>query len=465
MSVGVKSVRAWDEWQGHIVGGTFPLLRYLGGGERSAVFLTERPQGEPQAAAIKLVVVNDITAEAQLARWEASALLSHSHLVRLFEMGRDQLGGISFAYVLMEYAEEDLSQVDRPLTAVEAVDMLGSTLSVLAYLHGNRLAHGHLKPSNIMAVSDQLKVSRDTIRSSAEWISDLDLGRPGDPPEIVNEGASAAGDVWSLGITLVEATTKRLPSWETGAGAPSLPDGLPGLFRVPVLNCLRRDPRLRWTVADFTRFLQQNVETPSPPEHGSPATKGVKYRYLGAASAVGLTLTAAALVVPRLTTKSAPPTAPVIEPVGLPREPVTSQPPAEDSPPKKTVREPGGNVVLPAIVKEVLPDVPAKARGTIRGKVTINIRVGVNDAGSVVDVKNESPESSRFFGNLALQAARQWKFVPVNPSRWLPLRLLGGTTPPCAPRRRWRPARGSRSTVRPRHLTRFPRRGSSVRDA
>src|SRR5579864_4353581 len=368
MNPGVKSVRAWDGWQGQIVGNTFRLLRYLGGGERSAVFLTERPQGEPKAAAIKLVLVNDVTAEAQLARWKASALLSHPHLVRLFEMGRDQLGGISFAYVLMEYAEEDLSQVDRPLTAVEAVDMLENTLSVLDYLHGNRLAHGHLKPSNIMAVSDQLKVSSDTIRSSGEWITDLDSGSPGDPPEIVDEGASAAGDVWSLGITLVEATTKHLPSWETSAGAPSLPDGLPALFRVPVLNCLRRDPRLRWTVADFTTFLQRNAATPPPPEHEAPAAKGVKYRYLVAAGAVVLALAAAALVIPRLTTKPAAPASPVIEPASLPREPVTSQLPVEDRTPNKTVREPGGNVVLRGIVNEVLPDVPAKARGTIHGK-------------------------------------------------------------------------------------------------
>jgi hypothetical protein len=31
-------------------------------------------------------------------------------------------------------------------------------------------------------------------------------------------------------------------------------------------------------------------------------------------------------------------------------------------------------------------------------------------------VKNESPASSRYFGNLAMQAARQWRFAPVDPS-------------------------------------------------
>jgi TonB family protein len=54
--------------------------------------------------------------------------------------------------------------------------------------------------------------------------------------------------------------------------------------------------------------------------------------------------------------------------------------------------------------------------------VKVNIRVGVDHAGSVVDAKNESPGSSRFFGNLALQAARQWKFAsgPSNHSQeWM----------------------------------------------
>jgi TonB family protein len=66
-------------------------------------------------------------------------------------------------------------------------------------------------------------------------------------------------------------------------------------------------------------------------------------------------------------------------------------------------------------VNQVLPDVPAQARNTIRGKVTIRIRAAVDATGNVVNVKNESPESSRFFGNLALQAARQWKFTPASP--------------------------------------------------
>ena len=98
----------------------------------------------------------------------------------------------------MEYAEEDLGQVDRPLTAGEALDMLAGTVKALSYLHGKQLAHGHLKPSNILAVGDQLKISGDTIRPAGEWRSDLDPTGPCDPPEIAQQGASPAGASWSV---------------------------------------------------------------------------------------------------------------------------------------------------------------------------------------------------------------------------------------------------------------------------
>jgi len=49
----------------------------------------------------------------------------------------------------------------------------------------------------------------------------------------------------------------------------------------------------------------------------------------------------------------------------------------------------------------------------------VRVRVRVDAAGSVAEVKNESPESSRFFGNLALQAARRWRFTPASPREWI----------------------------------------------
>ncbi len=360
MSTGVKAAKTWGDWEGQVVDGKFPLLRYLGGGERSAVYLTERPQGEPRNAAIKLVPAEDLSVEAQLARWKAAALLSHPHLLRMFETGRAELGGVSFAYVLMEYAEEDLSQVPRPLTEAEAIDMLGSALDALAYLHGKGLAHGHLRPTNILAVSDELKVSSDTIRATGEWSSALDLRQPCDPPEIVGKGASTAGDMWSISVTIVEAMTKRLPSWEVGAAIASLPDGLPSAFHIPVSNCLRRDPQQRWTVADFANFLKPQAETPLPAPHGSRNAERLRTHYL-VTGAIGLTL-AAAVIVPRLASRREAISSPHAEPVVSRQAPVTNQPLAEAVPPKTVAAKPRDQVVANGIVKQVVPEVPARKR-------------------------------------------------------------------------------------------------------
>jgi TonB family protein len=411
MMSGAKTVQAWSEWEGQIVDGKFPLLRYLGGTEQTAVFLTERPEGEPRRTAIKLIPADDSTAEALLARWKAAAPLSHPDLLRLFEMGRGSLGEIAFAYVLMEYAEENLAQVDRPLTATEASDMLAGALKALSYLHGQQLAHGHLKPSNILAVADQLKISSDTIRPAGEWRSDLDVPGQCDPPEIAQEGASPAGDVWSLGVTLVEALTKQPPSWDRGAVAASLLDGLPTRFRLPVSNCLRLDPRQRWTVADLAKSLQRKAVTPVRPRYEPPPASMAKRRYLLPAGVVGLILAAAAIV-PRLGSDRAARVLP--EPEVLKPAAVTNPPPLRAAQPKSVASKSAGNAPGQGILARVLPDVPAKARNTIRGKVRVNIRVEVDANGAVVAAHNESPASSRYFGNLALQAARRWKFEPAD---------------------------------------------------
>src|SRR5712692_10690864 len=123
----------WKQWEGQVVNAEFHLRQYLGGGKHSAVFLTEDGKAKLQKAAIKLIPADPVNEELQLTRWRLAAKLSHPHLIRLFQIGRCRLGNMPLLYVVMEYAEENLSQVlaRRPLTLAEARDMLGPVLDEL----------------------------------------------------------------------------------------------------------------------------------------------------------------------------------------------------------------------------------------------------------------------------------------------------------------------------------------------
>jgi TonB family protein len=272
---------SWKQWEGQIVDARFLLRRYLGGSEHSAVFLTERGI-PPQKVAIKFVQVDEPDAELQLSRWKHGAKLSHPHLLRLFESGRCRLGDFDLLYVVMEYAEENLSQFlpQRPLTPAEARDVLTPTLQALAFLHGEGLVHGHLRPSNILAIEDQLKLSSDGIsgaehseqsllpsaeRQRVAVPASLRHPSPYDPPEIAKGIIAPAGDIWSLGLTLVEALTQHLPASPAGLPQdPVVPDTLPAIYQDITRHCLHRDPLRRWTVVEIgTRLNPGSVAPPA----------------------------------------------------------------------------------------------------------------------------------------------------------------------------------------------------------
>ena len=81
------------------------------------------------------------------------------------------------------------------------------------------------------------------------------------------------------------------------------------------------------------------------------------------------------------------------------------------------------------VVEKVLPEVPQKARDSIRGKVRVSVRVLVDSSGSVVNAKLDSAVPSKYFADLALRAAQRWKFRPTKiddgnvSSEWIILRF------------------------------------------
>jgi TonB family protein len=471
---GDQMTEAGTKLLGQVLGGKFRPGQFVGGNERSGVFLTDYDGQEVHKAAIKLIPEDSVEAVGQLARWEEAAKLSHPHLIRLMEMGRCELNHTAVIYVVMEYAEENLSLVvaRRPLAPAEARAILGSVVNALAYVHAMGFVHCRLKPANIMADGDLLKISSDGLCRIGE--SSGSPGKPGayDPPEASGGRISPAGDVWSLGMTLVEVLTQRLPVWErTNQLEPRLPPTLPAEFIDLARHCLRRDPQLRWTVADIAARIQQNSPTLPKQMIPSPQPSIANLRTIGAAVLACLALVAI-LAGPRLFrrhSQNRPATAVAVE-----QPPVQSR--VQPKPEKKTVlpskpssrvqmlpqravptrvpqsvdkpseKKPAPSNPAPAptqvrsetpattsrsgvvhgkVVQRVLPDAPQKARDTIRGKVRVSVKVHVDESGSVSEATFDSHGPSKYFAERVLKAAQLWKFVPAKtggrnvPSEWV----------------------------------------------
>jgi TonB family protein len=411
----------WKSWEGRVVEGKFPLRQWLGGSEHSAVFLTESANLPSQKIAIKFIPVESGKADSHLSHLALTKKLSHPHLIRTYECGSCRMDGSQLLYVLMECADDDLSQIlpERSLEPREVSDLLPPVLDALSYLHRNGFVHGRVKPSNVLAVGDQLKLSSDQATAVSEPDGDHRRRDVYDAPETAAGIVSPAGDIWSVGVTLAAALTQNVTVAE--AASPSdrdLPESVPEPFRGIVKDCLQLDPNRRGSVREIqSRLLSGDRYVPAtakpiavpattePLEAAASPVDSKRRRPLVLAATfivvvVGILL--AVLFSRSNKTSDAPETstAPTISNSG----PASAAPanPAETT--SKPQASAGG------VVRQVLPDVPRSAQNTIRGTIKVVVRVQVDPSGKVASATFKMRGSSAYFAKEALNAAKRWEF-------------------------------------------------------
>ena len=444
---------SWKRWQGRNVDHKFPLQAYLGGSDHSAVFLTALEgvagnvgSGDSNKAAIKLidVAVDVAGGEAQSSRWQAVRELNHPSLIRILDTGRCEVDGNHLLYVVMEYAEENLSQIlqERALTAEETLVTLPPVLEVLQFVHDHGFVHGHIKPANILAIGNQVKLSSDTLSRTGETSRANGVSAYG-PPEAATGAASAAGDVWQLGMTLIEVLTQRLPVWDReGRRAPVLPYNVPQPFRDIASNCLQLDAGKRCTIREISERLKtghpeagrrqaasdlrQNISAGAGQRRSAQnfnhADTGLQkesakwpiWVAMAAVVAIAFVLIARPK---RSNPRSEQPSAEARQDV----ETRTSQSAdrtgnaggVASNVSDAANSEAGSNDAQLGVVRRVMPQVSPSARRTIQGTIKVRVRVGVDAAGNVSSATLESAGPSKYFSRISMEAAREWKFAPA----------------------------------------------------
>jgi len=257
----------WKRWEGQVVDHKYQLRQFLGSTDHSAVFAADFRDPEPRKAAVKFVSADVPHAEQILADWKNAEQLGHPNLLRIYSVGRTTIEEMELLYVAMEPAEENLAEIlpHRALTPEEVREVLNTLVGVLFYLHGKNLTHGHVKPSNILAIGDQLKVSSDSIQPVDE-LREMRRERDAyDAPEIPSSAYTPAADVWSLGVTLVETFAQQpavLPFDENAE--PVIPPAVREPFLEIARHALRRKPGARWTSAQIASHLNPSAADAVP---------------------------------------------------------------------------------------------------------------------------------------------------------------------------------------------------------
>jgi beta-lactam-binding protein with PASTA domain/predicted Ser/Thr protein kinase len=207
--------------RGGVIAGRYEILDRISEGGMAEVFRARRvPEGD--VVALKILREQFVSDAEFVERFEreakAVAALTHPHMVRVHDSGRD--GDVRF--IAMEYVEgEDLKSHIRRSGRIDphrAAEIAAQVCDALEYAHAHGVIHRDVKPQNILLTPDgDVKVTdfgiaralssatitqTGTVLGSVQYLS----------PEQARGGAvGRSADLYSLGVVLYEMVTGHLP--------------------------------------------------------------------------------------------------------------------------------------------------------------------------------------------------------------------------------------------------------------
>ena len=205
------------------IGEKYEILKFIGKGGFSKVFLV-RDKILDRRCALKVLSPEVLSDPEMLERFKREAklyaALEHPNIVPVYDVGIYN----NVAYIIMKYIEgKTLKRIIKefgPLPLEDVIKITKDILSALHYMHSRGVIHRDIKPANVIvekstgrAILADFGLAKKVGESAGLTKTGEMLGTPFyvSPEQAKGEKLTPASDIYSMGISLFEMVTGKVP--------------------------------------------------------------------------------------------------------------------------------------------------------------------------------------------------------------------------------------------------------------
>ncbi|WP_228528929.1 serine/threonine-protein kinase [Arthrobacter gandavensis] len=269
-----------------VIAGRYRLIEPIGHGGMATVYkgLDEALGRDVAVKLFRASAVDPDDVGRQETEMRLLASLSHPGLVTLYDAGKDDAGrddgpdGEPRAYLVMELVDgPDLRRRLResPVPGANVAYVGAELAGALAYIHTRGVIHRDVKPANILlppAIAGTAPRAKLTDFGIARMLDGARYTATGatlgtanylSPEQASGQSASAASDIYSMGLVLLECLTGRIEFGGSPLEAavsrlsrdPEIPPSLGPRWSSLLTGMTERDPESRPTAAEVSAAL------------------------------------------------------------------------------------------------------------------------------------------------------------------------------------------------------------------
>jgi eukaryotic-like serine/threonine-protein kinase len=209
--------------------GSYRIIKELGRGGMSAVYLAERADGVYQQQVALKMLLEGTLFDGQLRRFQSErhilASLNHDNIARLYDGGISSDGQPWFVMEFVEGNPIDEYCNSRNFSLTERLKLFLKVCDAVQYAHRNLIAHRDLKPLNILVTDEGNAKLLDfgiakLLGSEENYQDEFPSTHAGllpltpsyaSPEQLRRQNITASSDIYQLGIILYELLTGVSP--------------------------------------------------------------------------------------------------------------------------------------------------------------------------------------------------------------------------------------------------------------